>query len=232
MASTNAATQATAGQLVTYQGTPVATYFFSTSGGRTEDVENTSLGTTPQPWLKSVEDEFDDVSPRHRWGPIRMTFGSARAKLGSLVRGRFKGIKVITRGRSPRIVAADVVGSGGRTRVDGATLRARFGLYDTWAYFTSITSRKAPKPLPPDDGDGGSEAPIVARAPRIASLAGSVLPARRGAPIAVQRRVGGTWITAGTATARRGGRYRYGITAPGLYRVRHKGDNGPAVRIR
>ena len=180
VASTNAATQATAGQLVTYQGTPVATYFFSTSGGRTEDVENTSLGTTPQPWLKSVEDEFDDVSPRHRWGPIRMTYGSARAKLGSLVRGRFKGIKVITRGRSPRIVAADVVGSGGRTRVDGATLRARFGLYDTWAYFSSITSRKAPQAAAAGrPGDGGSEAPVVARAPRIASLAGSVLPARR-----------------------------------------------------
>ena len=231
VASTNAATQATAGQLVTYQGRPVATYFFSTSGGRTEDVENTSLGDTPQPWLKSVVDEFDGVSPRHRWGPIRMRYASARARLGSLVQGRFKGIQVITRGRSPRVVAADVIGSRGRTRVDGATLRARFGLYDTWAYFTSITSRKAPKPLPPDDGNGGTQAPVVARAPKIASLAGSVIPARRGAAITIQRRVGGTWIDAGTATARRGGRYRYGITAPGLYRVRHKGDNGPAVRI-
>ena len=34
----------TAGQLVTYEGTPVATYFFSTSGGRTENVENTRSG--------------------------------------------------------------------------------------------------------------------------------------------------------------------------------------------
>ena len=48
VASTNAATQQTAGQLVTYQGTPVATYFFSTSGGRTEDVENTTLGHRAQ----------------------------------------------------------------------------------------------------------------------------------------------------------------------------------------
>ena len=29
---------------MTYQGAPVATYFFSTSGGRTEDVENSFGG--------------------------------------------------------------------------------------------------------------------------------------------------------------------------------------------
>ena len=68
-AATNAAVAATRGQIVTYDGRPVVTYFFSTSGGRTEDVENTTLGTEPKPWLKSVEDEFDSVSPRHRWGP-------------------------------------------------------------------------------------------------------------------------------------------------------------------
>src|SRR5215218_392836 len=73
--STNAATQQTAGQVVTYQGAPVATYFFSTSGGRTEDVEKSGLGTRPLPWLKSVEDQYDDVSPRHRWGPIKLTMG-------------------------------------------------------------------------------------------------------------------------------------------------------------
>ena len=43
-------------------------------------------------------------------------------------------------------MAADVIGSGGRTRVDGATLRARFGLFDSWVYFTAIATRKAPKP--------------------------------------------------------------------------------------
>src|SRR4051794_20982052 len=39
--ATDAAVLATADQLVTYDGQPVVTYFFSTSGGRTEDVENT-----------------------------------------------------------------------------------------------------------------------------------------------------------------------------------------------
>ena len=40
-ASTNAAVAATRGQVVTYDGEPVVTFFFSTSGGRTENVENT-----------------------------------------------------------------------------------------------------------------------------------------------------------------------------------------------
>ena len=162
-ASTNAAVDATAGELVTYNGEPVATYFFSTSGGRTEDVENTSLGTAPVPWLKSVKDKYDSVSPRHRWGPIRMGRATAGAKLSGLVKGRFRGIKVVRRGRSPRIVAANIVGTGGRTRVDGATIRARLGLYDTWAYFTSIKTGKAPKPeepagppTPVDPGTGGT----------------------------------------------------------------------------
>ena len=65
--STNPAVADTRGQIVTYQGQPVVTYFFSTSGGRTESVENTTLGNEPKPWLKSVEDQYDDVSPRHRW---------------------------------------------------------------------------------------------------------------------------------------------------------------------
>jgi stage II sporulation protein D len=235
--STNLATQATAGQLVTYNGTPVTTFFFSTSGGRTEDVENTELGTVPRPWLRSVEDQYDSVSPRHRWGPIRMTKAVAARKLHGLVRGRFRGVQVLRRGSSPRVVEADVVGSAGTTRVTGATLRARFGLFDSWAYFTSIASRKVPAPAPPgpepdaNDKTGGT-GPVIARVRAIAGLGGTVMPARRGTEVAVERRFLGRWVPAGSATVGRGGRYRARVTAPGLYRVRFRGDAGPAVRIR
>ena len=53
--------------MVTYDGEIAITYYFSTSGGRTENVENSFLGAEPQPWLKSVKDPYDDISPRHRW---------------------------------------------------------------------------------------------------------------------------------------------------------------------
>jgi SpoIID/LytB domain protein len=227
--STNAATQATAGQLVTYQGTPVATYFFSTSGGRTENVEKSGLGTKPLPWLQSVDDAYDDVSPRHRWGPVKLTMPSAAAKLRGLVRGRFKGIDVIERGRSPRIVAADVVGSGGRVRVSGPTLRAKLGLYDSWAYFTSIETGKAPAPLP--DKTPASDEPVIARVPDVAGLSGSVMPARKGAIVRVQLHIAGRWVTVDETTTDRRGRYHAGVSANGLYRVRYRGDAGPGVRV-
>jgi stage II sporulation protein D len=229
--STNAAADATAGQLVTYDGVPVPTYFFSTSGGRTEDVENTTLGFEPRGWLRSVEDEYDSVSPKHRWGPIRMSYSAARSRLGGLVKGRFKGVKVVKRGSSPRVVAADVIGSRGRTRVDGATLRARFGLWDSWAYYTAISTRPTAPPADPDPATGGT-GPVVARVPAIASLSGNVVPAEAGASARIQRRTGGRWVDVGSARVGRGGRYRADVPATGLYRVVYRHDAGPGVRIR
>ncbi len=233
-ASTNQAVAATSGQVVTYEGKPVVTYFFSTSGGRTENVENTSLGTAPKPWLKSVADPYDGVSPKHRWGPIKLTLAQAGGKLSGLVKGRFKGIKVVRRGRSPRIVLADIVGTGGRTRVSGATLRARLGLLDTWAYFTSIATRK--KPPTGDPGTGGTTPPPPSAAtagpqPR-ASIAGSVVPARVGAEVQIQLRSGSRWQTVASTVVRSGGSYRAAVAAAGVYRAVFSGDAGPSVRVR
>jgi stage II sporulation protein D len=225
-AATDEAVAETAGQIVTYEGEPVVTYFFSTSGGRTEDVENTSLGDSPEPWLKSVDDPYDDESPHHRWGPIKLTTAQAQAELAGLVKGRFKGIQVIERGSSPRVVSADVVGTGGRTRVDGATLRARLGLRDTWAYFTSIATRRAPAE-PVDD------AARTASGPRpLAAVTGTVVPARRGAEVQIQVRDGGEWTTVTSTVVRRGGRYRAEVARAGTYRAVFSGEAGPGVRVR
>ena len=43
--STNAAAHATAGQVVVYHGRIATTYYFSTSGGRTENIENVFYGS-------------------------------------------------------------------------------------------------------------------------------------------------------------------------------------------
>jgi stage II sporulation protein D len=233
IASTDRAVADTAGQVVTYEGEPVVTFFFSTSGGRTEDVENTSLGTAPRPWLKSVEDPYDDVSPRHVWKPVRMSLARAASRLGGLVKGSLRGIRVVERGRSPRIVAADVIGSRGRTRVTGATLRARLGLYDTWAYFTTIGVRKAPPPQPPAEPgpEGGTGGAVTSRRRAIATLAGEVVPAHRGAEIQVQLRRAGGWTTVGSAHVGAGGRYRVPVSRPGTYRVVYWGDAGPSIRV-
>jgi len=148
-ANTNAAVNATAGQIVTYAGQPVTTYFFSTSGGHTESIENSFVGSAPKPWLKGVDDPYDDLSPKHRWKPITLTTKQVSAKLRGLVRGKFKRIDVLQRGTSPRVVRAQVVGTKGTTPVTGPQLRSRFGLFDTWAYFTTVRSNGSRAPLAP-----------------------------------------------------------------------------------
>ena len=131
---TDAAVAATAGQIVTYAGRAAITYFFASSGGRTENVEAAFPGSLAEPWLRGVLDPYDG-GPLHSW-TLTLSFSSAAARLGGLVRGRFQGIEVLSRGFSPRIVSAYVLGSGGRTLVGGAELAARLGLYDRWAYFS------------------------------------------------------------------------------------------------
>jgi stage II sporulation protein D len=231
--ATNAAVAATRGQVVTYQGQPVTTYFFSTSGGKTEDVENTSLGTEPRPWLKSVDDPYDDLSPRHRWTPATTSLAKAGKKLRGLYQGSFRGIKVTRRGVSPRIMSAQVLGTRGSTVTDGATLRAKLGLFDTWAYFTTVTSKSSGDP-PPDtqanDPSGGAPARLSAK--NAPSLRGTVIPGRRGATARVQALRDGGWVAAGTTRLGRGGAYRWTAARAGTYRVVFQGAPGPAVRIR
>jgi len=229
------AVAATRGELVTYQGVPVVTFFFSTSGGRTENVENTPLGNEPRPWLKSVPDPADKLSPRHRWGPIRFTPREAKRKLGALVKGSFRGIKVVKRGRSPRVVVAEVIGSEGRVRTTGGVLRARLGLFDTWAYFTTVetdTQEEQPQEEePPRTDSTGGVSPGAMAARRVArEVAGFVFPAT--GEVLVQRRSGSRWVRVGLAAVAGDGRYAFTADEPGRYRVRFRGETGSPVRVR
>lgn len=140
--ATDAAVRATAGEIVTYRDEAAITYFFSTSGGRTENVENVFLDSEPKAWLKSVSDPYEDDAPDHRWGPIKLTLRQAKEKLGDLVKGRLRRIEVTKRGISPRVIKAKVIGSKGETETTGGTLKARLELKDTWMYF-SVNRPKA-----------------------------------------------------------------------------------------
>jgi stage II sporulation protein D len=241
-APTNAAVAATHGQVVTYAGRPVVTYYFSTSGGRTEDLEDSFLGASPQPWLKSVADPYDSISPLHRW-TLKMTMTTAARRLSGLVRGHFRGIRVLRRGASPRIVSAAVVGSAGSTKVTGPALRARFGAYDSWMRFTSMTSsttkakakRKRPEPASPSDPSGGaSPGATSARSAafaRLATLTGNVFAAPRATRVTVQRLVGGQWRRVLTVALSPGGRFAWSTRSPGRYRAVYRGLPGPAQTL-
>jgi SpoIID/LytB domain protein len=145
-AQTNAAVAATAGQIVTYAGRPAITYFFASSGGMTENVENAWPGSEPRPWLRGVPDPYDSGAQSH-WR-LSLSFHAAAARLRGLVKGSLRGIEVLKRGYSPRILSAAILGSAGTTLLSGLELAARLGLQDTWAYFGVRVGRGAVKPEP------------------------------------------------------------------------------------
>ena len=172
---TDAAVAATAGQIVTYQGRPAITYFFASSGGRTENVEDSFIGAQPEPWLRGVVDQYES-GDHHTWN-LALSFAKTASRLRGLVRGAFQGIEVVKRGFSPRIVSAYVLGSAGRTPVNGAELAARLGLYSTWAYFSTREGQSV-KPQPDRSGWSPLSSPAPAAAPGVPTTTqGGVAPA-------------------------------------------------------
>jgi len=161
-ANTNAAVAATAGQIVTYHSAPAITYFFASSGGMTENAENSFIGSAPEPWLKGVADPYDS-GPAYDW-TVSMSFHAAAVRLGGLARGTFRGIEVLTRGVSPRIVSARVLGTRGDTLTTGPELEARLGLQSAWAYF-SVKSGASVKREPDHSGRAPSAAPPISSTP-------------------------------------------------------------------
>jgi stage II sporulation protein D len=240
---TNQAVRATAGQIVMYGNAVATTYYFSTSGGRTENIENSWPGSSPVAYLKSVDDPYDNLSPRHRWR-FQWSRSQLDAKLGSFVKGKLRSVKVTKRGVSPRIVDAKVVGSRGTTLVTGPQLRSRLGLYDTWAYFVEIKSGQgdtSTQATPQDDvqlTDGGGATAsraswlrrVVGPAGKQLVVSGSVSPKPK--KVTLQKQVGKRWKTLGYGKTDGKGRYALIVDARGTYRVLANGGVGPIVHIR
>ncbi len=133
-AATNRAVSKTAREIVTHRGDPAVTYYFSTSGGQTENSEFGFAGGSAIPYLKSVDDPFDDASPVHTWKE-KLSDDAMESALAGLFEGNLRKVDVLETGRSPRIVSARVIGSRGSSTVTGDTLRSRLELRSTWARF-------------------------------------------------------------------------------------------------
>lgn len=128
-ASTTAAVQATSGKVVLYQGRIATTYFFSTSGGRTASVADVWPGSPRVPYLVSVEDPYDSLSPHHQWGPFAVQNARLAKVLG--VSGRLLDVRLDV-GPSGRVRNVTGVGTVGEVAVTGADVRRALGLRSTW----------------------------------------------------------------------------------------------------
>jgi SpoIID/LytB domain protein len=137
------AVNATAGQVVLYDGELAQTFFFSSSGGRTANVQDV-WGSKGLPYLVSVPDPYDALSPYHNWGPLRY---SAKL-LGRKLHARGKLLDVRTNAAaSGRVRTVTLVGSKGDRTIKGEAVRRALGLRSTWFTIGTLSLDPPGKPL-------------------------------------------------------------------------------------
>jgi stage II sporulation protein D len=134
-ASTNAAVAATAGEVLDFNGKIATTYFFSTSGGQTESAVDV-WGGKSLPYLVSVPDPFDLISPYHNWGPVPvpgLTVARSLSLAGTIVGA------TTTADPAGRVAMLNVVSITGAssasqktTAVTGTVATTKLGLRSTW----------------------------------------------------------------------------------------------------
>ena len=139
---TNAAIDATAGRVVLHDGRVAWTFFHSTSGGRTAAIEDV-WNAAPIPYLVSVPDPHDTLSPYHTWGPFRYTARQLRTKLGSLAPAGAILDATVATNPSQRADTVAVRGARGDTRISGTSFQSRLGLRSSW-FSVAVLSLSGP----------------------------------------------------------------------------------------
>ena len=121
---------ATLGQVLMWNGQVARTYYSSSSGGRTEAVEDAWPGSAPIPYLRSVPDPYDVYSPHHDWGP----FASSATQLASHL-GLGSAIESVSvhRNEGWRVESVDFrLASGAVVSRSGAQVARALHLLSTW----------------------------------------------------------------------------------------------------
>ena len=119
---------ATAGQVVLYQGQPIVTYFSSSTGGRSANVEEGITGAAPEPYLVSVDDPYDTISPYHDW---TLSLSDRDLSQQAIYPGLVTGIQIDAY-PSGRVNTVTFNGSAGPLVLSAALVRKRLGLRSTW----------------------------------------------------------------------------------------------------
>ncbi len=126
--ATSAAVDETAGEILTYNGQVAVTYFSSTSGGRTAAIADV-WKTAPVPYLVSVDDPYDAISPYHDWGPLAFKAGAVQKALK--VPGRPLDLQVALNA-SGRVSQVTAVGERGQVTLAATQVQSALKLRSTW----------------------------------------------------------------------------------------------------
>jgi stage II sporulation protein D len=106
------ATEATEGEVLTYDGTLIQAVYFSSSGGHTADNEDVWNAKRPIPYLRGKKDPYDTQSPHHTWS----TAVDRPALLRILTRRHGQSIRGFTIGKRSedgRVKTINLLESGG-----------------------------------------------------------------------------------------------------------------------
>jgi len=124
-----AAVNATNNRVIVYKGKVITAYYFSSSGGYTENNENVWPGS-PIPYLRGVCDpgDYTPANPNAVW-QVTLSAEQVTNQL-HLGIGTVTGFTNTVRGVSGRIITTVVRGEGGTATISGGTLRSLLDLSD------------------------------------------------------------------------------------------------------
>jgi len=137
--STNDAVAGTKGQVLEAGGKVAATFFFSSSGGRTASLPDAFPDARPVSYLVSVADPFDTMSPWHDWGPVVLSGAQVSKAL------RVAGVTDLV--ASPAVGHARTVsvsGAAGPVTLPASTVRFALDLRSTWFKVVALTLTRPP----------------------------------------------------------------------------------------
>ena len=129
---------ATAGQVMSYNGKLILAAFHASSGGHTENVEN--VWSQPKPYLRAVPD-YDQGTPAYQWVERFSAQDMSRR-----ISGVGNVLSMTPERISPfgRVLTMKVTGDRGSRAMSGAALRQVLGLKSTWFTVTTEGSNSSP----------------------------------------------------------------------------------------
>ena len=168
----NKAVTATKREVLTFEGKVATTFFYSSSGGRTADVADVFAGGKSIPYLVSVPDPDDKVSPYHRWGPVVFSGAKVSKLLGAPRTTDLRTAPAAGRAREVLVTA-----KAGEQRLPASAVRAALGLRSTWITAGVLSLARPAGTRPP-----GSSVTLAGAARRV-----------KGPVQLEQRAPGGSW---------------------------------------
>jgi stage II sporulation protein D len=138
--STNLAVGATAGQVLVWRDRIIPAFYFSTSGGKTSSVHDAWPRAKQVPYLVSVSDPYDYLSPHHVWPTVALP----AARVARVLKLRGVTDMRVVENSSGRAGLVRVKTARGWKRVTGLAMRKKFKLGST-DFVVHVMRLDAPK---------------------------------------------------------------------------------------